>query len=157
MTRTKDSQNKSNLNGSKVRGTRIFLKKRILSRKRKSRTSQTFFLHPPPPSFHLSLSLVRRRRCFQLGGSSIPPPCRAVGRRRTRIGGAESSLLLLLLLLLLPTALTFSVSSPSSSSLSRASLDKVFFPSVTLCNINQGRRSFFLQNGLNQVREKKGT
>lgn len=32
----------------------------------------------------------------------------------------------------------------------RASLDKVYFPSVTLCNINQGRRSFFLQNGLNE-------
>lgn len=30
----------------------------------------------------------------------------------------------------------------------RASLDNVFFPSVTLCNINQGRRSFFLQHGL---------
>ncbi len=30
----------------------------------------------------------------------------------------------------------------------RASLDNVFFPSVTLCNINQGRRSFFLQKGL---------
>ncbi len=36
----------------------------------------------------------------------------------------------------------------------RASLDNVFFPSVTLCNINQGRRSFFLQNGLNQVKTK---
>ena len=30
----------------------------------------------------------------------------------------------------------------------RASLDNVFFPSVTLCNINQGRRSFFLAHGL---------
>ena len=30
----------------------------------------------------------------------------------------------------------------------RASLDHVFFPSVTLCNINQGRRSFFLAHGL---------
>ena len=30
----------------------------------------------------------------------------------------------------------------------RASLDKVFFPSVTLCNINQGRRSFFMSKGL---------
>ena len=36
---------------------------------------------------------------------------------------------------------------------SRASLDKVFFPSVTLCNINQGRRSFFLENGLNHDSE----
>ena len=24
----------------------------------------------------------------------------------------------------------------------------MFFPSVTLCNINQGRRSFFLEHGL---------
>ena len=31
----------------------------------------------------------------------------------------------------------------------RASLDNVYFPSVTLCNINQGRRSFFISNGLN--------
>ena len=30
----------------------------------------------------------------------------------------------------------------------RASLDNVFFPSVTLCNINQGRRSFFVSKGL---------
>ena len=30
----------------------------------------------------------------------------------------------------------------------RASLDNVYFPSVTLCNINQGRRSFFISNGL---------
>ena len=32
----------------------------------------------------------------------------------------------------------------------RASLDNVYFPAVTLCNINQGRRSFFLQHGLNE-------
>lgn len=31
---------------------------------------------------------------------------------------------------------------------SRASLDNVYFPSVTLCNINQGRRSFFVAKGL---------
>ena len=30
----------------------------------------------------------------------------------------------------------------------RASLDNVYFPSVTLCNINQGRRSFFVSKGL---------
>ena len=30
----------------------------------------------------------------------------------------------------------------------RASLEHVYFPSVTLCNINQGRRSFFLAHGL---------
>ena len=28
-------------------------------------------------------------------------------------------------------------------------MDNVFFPSVTLCNINQGRRSFFASKGLN--------
>ncbi|TRY76324.1 hypothetical protein TCAL_15908 [Tigriopus californicus] len=37
----------------------------------------------------------------------------------------------------------------ASMGVASASLDHVFFPSVTLCNINQGRRSFFLQNGLN--------
>ena len=42
---------------------------------------------------------------------------------------------------------------PSPLLFSRASLDEVFFPSVTLCNINQGRRSFFLENGLNHDSE----
>ena len=35
-----------------------------------------------------------------------------------------------------------------SSQFFRASLDNVYFPSVTLCNINQGRRSFFVSKGL---------
>ena len=34
----------------------------------------------------------------------------------------------------------------------RAMLDQVYFPSVTLCNINQGRRSFFLEQGLHTDR-----
>ena len=35
-----------------------------------------------------------------------------------------------------------------SNTFFRASLNHVYFPSVTLCNINQGRRSFFLAHGL---------
>ena len=31
-------------------------------------------------------------------------------------------------------------------------LDQVYFPTVTLCNINQGRRSFFLEQGLHTDR-----
>ena len=36
----------------------------------------------------------------------------------------------------------------ASRSLSRGSLRNVFFPSVTLCNINQGRSSLFREMGL---------
>ena len=47
-----------------------------------------------------------------------------------------------------PTSHNNNINDPPFPSSPRASLDNVFFPSVTLCNINQGRRSFFVQKGL---------